>query len=41
MEKKRNLYGALVGESERKGLLRRPRLRWKDNIIMELHETRC
>jgi hypothetical protein len=32
---KRNAYRILVGKSEGKGLLRRPRRRWVDNIKMD------
>jgi hypothetical protein len=32
----RNTYNVLVGEPERKGLLRRPRRRWVDSIRMVL-----
>jgi hypothetical protein len=34
VEGKRNLYGVLVGKPEGRSLLRRPRLRWEDNIVM-------
>jgi len=32
MEKRRGIYRVLVRESEGKRSLRRPRLRWEDNI---------
>jgi hypothetical protein len=35
---KRNVYRLLVGKSERKRPLGRPRLRWIDNIKMDLLE---
>jgi hypothetical protein len=35
---KRNAYRILVGEAEEKRPLRRPRLRWVDNIKMDLRE---
>jgi len=34
----KNAYKILVGKSEGKRLLGRPRLRWKDNIRMDLRE---
>jgi hypothetical protein len=40
MKKKRNVYGLLVGKTERKRLLGRPRHRLVDNIIMDLGEIR-
>jgi hypothetical protein len=36
----RNVHKILVGKLEGKGLLRRPRHRWEDNIIMDLKEIR-
>jgi hypothetical protein len=39
MEKKRNAYRILVGNSEGKRLIGRPRRRWEDNIKMLLRET--
>jgi hypothetical protein len=36
MGAKRNVYRILVGKPERKRPLGRPRLRWVDNIKMEL-----
>jgi hypothetical protein len=38
MEEKRNAYRLLVGKPEGKRLLGRPRLRWVDNIKMDLRE---
>jgi hypothetical protein len=35
---RRGVYGVLVVRSESKGPLRRPRLRWEDNIRMDLRE---
>jgi hypothetical protein len=39
MGEKRKVYGLLVGKPERKRPLGRPRLRWIDNIKMNLLET--
>jgi hypothetical protein len=36
MGEKKNAYRLLVGKPEGKGPLRRPRLRWVDNIRMDL-----
>jgi hypothetical protein len=36
MGKRRGVYMVLAGKPDRKIPLRRPRLRWKDNIKMEL-----
>ena len=36
MEQSRNAYRVLVGKTEGKGPLRRPRNRWEDNIRMDL-----
>ena len=36
MGKRRGAYGVLVGKSEGKRLLERPRRRWEDNITMDL-----
>jgi len=33
------VYRVLVGKPERKRSLGRPRIRWEDNIKMELHEV--
>jgi hypothetical protein len=38
MEEKRNVYRILVGKTERKRPLGRPRRRWMDNIKMVLRE---
>jgi hypothetical protein len=38
MGKERNLYKVLVGKSEGKKPLGRPRLRWEDGIRMDLRE---
>jgi hypothetical protein len=38
MGEKRNAYRVLVGKSERKRPLGRPRCKWKDNIKMGLRE---
>jgi hypothetical protein len=38
MGKKRNAYMVLVGKPEGKRPLVRPRLRWEDNIKMDLRE---
>jgi hypothetical protein len=35
----RNVYRVLVGKSEEKRPLGRPRRSWKDNIKMDLRET--
>jgi hypothetical protein len=40
MGKKRNAYRAMVGKSEGKRPLGRPRLRREDNIEMELRKRR-
>jgi hypothetical protein len=39
MVEKRNAYRLLVGKSEGKRLLGRPRHRWTDNIRMDLGEV--
>jgi hypothetical protein len=39
MGEKRNAYRLLVGKPERKRPLGRPRLRWVDNIRMDLGEV--
>jgi hypothetical protein len=38
MGEKRNAYRVLVGKSEGKSPLERPRCRWVDNIKMDLRE---
>ena len=40
MGERRGLYGVLVGKTEGKRPLRRPRRRWEDNIKMDLQEVR-
>jgi hypothetical protein len=37
--KERGVHRVLVGKPEEKRLLRRPRLRWEDNIKMDLQEV--
>jgi hypothetical protein len=37
----KGVYRVLVGKPEGKRPLRRPRLRWEDNIWMDLHEVEC
>jgi hypothetical protein len=39
--KERGVYRVLVGKSEVKRPLWRPRRRWKDNISMDLQEVGC
>jgi hypothetical protein len=39
MGEKRNAYRLLVGKPEGKSPLGRPRLRWLDNIMMDLGEV--
>jgi hypothetical protein len=41
MMKKRGLYRVLVGKTDRKKPLRRPRSRWVENIKMDLQEVGC
>ena len=41
MEHSRNAYRVLVGKSEGKRPLGRPRRRWEDNIKMDLMEVGC
>ena len=41
MEESRGVYRVLVGKSEGKRPLGRPRRRWVDNIKMNLQEVRC
>jgi len=38
---RRGLYRVLIGKSEGKRPLERPRHRWEDNIKMDLQEVRC
>jgi hypothetical protein len=35
------VYRVVVGKPEGKRQLRRPRLRWEDNIKMDIQEVRC
>jgi len=35
------VYRILVGDPEGKRPLERPRLRWEDNIVLDLHEVEC
>jgi hypothetical protein len=39
--KRGDVYGLLVGKPEGKRPLGRPRLRWEDNIKMDLKEVGC
>ena len=41
MEDRRGVYRVLVGKPEGKRPLGRPRLRWEDNIKMDLQEVGC
>jgi hypothetical protein len=41
MGKRRALYSVLVGKPEGKRYFGRPRLRWEDNIKMDLQEVGC
>ena len=41
MEQSRNVYRVLVGKTEGKRSLGRPRGRWEDNIKMDLREGGC
>ena len=41
MEQSRNAYRVLVGKTEGKRPLGRPRHRWEDNIRMDLREVGC
>jgi hypothetical protein len=38
---RRGVYRVLVGKSERKRPLGRPRCRWEDNIKMDIQEAGC
>jgi hypothetical protein len=38
---RRGVYRVLTGKPEGKRPLGRPRLRWEDNIQMDLQEVRC
>jgi hypothetical protein len=37
----RGVYSVMVGKPEGKRPLGRPRLRWEDNIKMDLQEVEC
>jgi hypothetical protein len=39
MRKRKGVYRVLVGETEGKRPLRRPKLRWEDNIKMNIQEV--
>jgi len=41
MVEERGLYGVLVGKTEGKRPMGRPRRRWVDNIGMDLQEVGC
>ena len=41
MGERRDLYRVLVGKSEGKRPLGRPRIRWEDNIKIDLLEVGC
>ena len=41
MGERRGSYRALEGRSERNGPLGRPRLRWEENIKMDIHQVGC
>ena len=41
MVERKGLYSVLVGKPEGKRPLGRPRLRWEDNIKMDLQEVGC
>jgi hypothetical protein len=41
MLERRGVYRVLVGKPERKRPLGRPRLRWEDNIKMDIQEVGC
>ena len=41
MEQSRNAYKVLVGKSECKRHLERPRYKWEDNIKVDLREVDC
>jgi len=41
MGERRGVYRVLVGKSEEKRPLGRPRRRWEDNIKMDLQEVGC
>jgi len=39
MRERRDVYRVLVGKPERKSVLGRPRLRWEDNIEVDLQDV--
>jgi len=41
MVEMRDVYRALVGKPEENSLLGRPRLRWENNVKMDLTEVGC
>ena len=41
VEERRGVYKISVRKSEGKGQIGRPRLRWEDNIKMDLQEVGC
>jgi hypothetical protein len=41
MGENRGIYRVLVGKPEGKRPLGRPKLRWEDNIKMDLQEVEC
>jgi len=41
MEESRCLYRVLMGKPEGKRQLGRPRLKWEDNIMIDLQEVGC
>ena len=41
MEERRDVYSVLVGKTEGRRPLGRPRRRWEDNIKMDLQEVGC
>jgi hypothetical protein len=41
MGEERGVYRVLVGKSEGKRPMRRPRSRWEENIRMDLQEVEC
>ena len=41
MRERRGVYRALVGKAEGKRPIGRPRLRWEDNIKLDLQDVGC
>jgi hypothetical protein len=41
MGEKRDVYGVLVGKPEGNRPLRRPSIKWEDNIKMDFQEVGC